>query len=259
MAAERQIERTDSARKEAERDFHNRRFGDQDDIRRPLDRWYGAVAACRRVQHQLVERYGRGRWVLEYGCADGQTSLSAENFIESMAQFHGIDLSDQAIRAARRSAEMRRLENCTFHEMDAEAMTFPDAQFDVVFGSGILHHLDLQRSFSEIARVLKPGGRAIFSEPLGHNLAFRIFRNLTPRLRTIDEHPLLVKDLNIARRHFCSIDSRNFGLTTLLAVPFQRPFAQSRLMRACERLDDVLLRLPMLRDNAWFTLIVLAK
>src|SRR3546814_1101008 len=78
--------------------------------------------------------------------------------------------------------------------MNAEAMTFPDDSFDLVFGSGIIHHLDIDRAFGEIARVLRPGGRAVFIEPLGLNPAIELYRRFTPSARTPDEHPLLRRD-----------------------------------------------------------------
>ena len=45
-------------------------------------------------------------------------------------------------------------------------MPFPDDSIDVVFGIAILHHLDLDLVSREVRRVLKPGGRAIFQEPV---------------------------------------------------------------------------------------------
>jgi SAM-dependent methyltransferase len=47
---------------------------------------------------------------------------------------------------------------------EAEAMPFEDESFDIVFGHAVLHHLpNLQASFDEFMRVLKPGGRIFFA------------------------------------------------------------------------------------------------
>src|SRR5262249_62341576 len=46
---------------------------------------------------------------------------------------------------------------------EAERLPFPDESFDLVFGHAVLHHLpDLDASFEEFARVLRPGGTVVF-------------------------------------------------------------------------------------------------
>ena len=46
----------------------------------------------------------------------------------------------------------------TFQIMDAHHLEFPDDTFDIVFGTGILHHLDFETALREIFRVLKKDG-----------------------------------------------------------------------------------------------------
>ena len=48
---------------------------------------------------------------------------------------------------------------------NAEQMPFRDGSFDAVYGSSILHHLDLDAALAEVHRVLRPGGRMAFAEP----------------------------------------------------------------------------------------------
>jgi ubiquinone/menaquinone biosynthesis C-methylase UbiE len=54
----------------------------------------------------------------------------------------------------------------TFLAMNAEAMSFEDNKFGLVYGRWIIHHLDVDRCFSEVAPVLKPNGVASFYEPM---------------------------------------------------------------------------------------------
>lgn len=151
----------------------------------------------------MVERQAAGAHVLEYGCAVGDWSLQ---LAPSVARVDGIDISDVAIRKARESATSLGLDNAFFHAMDAQATSFEDDTFDLVFGSGIIHHLDTRRCLEEIRRILKPGGLAIFKEPLGQNTIINVYRALTPFARTVDEHPLLPADLQIARSLFKEVD-----------------------------------------------------
>jgi ubiquinone/menaquinone biosynthesis C-methylase UbiE len=60
-------------------------------------------------------------------------------------------------------ARRRGLVNMTFQQADAEALPFPSHRFDVVTCRfGIMFCPNAGQAFREIARVLKPGGRAAF-------------------------------------------------------------------------------------------------
>jgi SAM-dependent methyltransferase len=246
-------------RKKTERQFHNQRYGAEHDIREPLNKWYAAVAACARAQAEMVRRYAKGARVLEFGCADGRISLEYERLADEAVSFHGIDISDQAIEVARNFAISQGLTNCTFTPMDAESLAFPDNDFDLVFGRGVLHHLDLGRALPGIARVLRSGGKAIFTEPLGHNLALNLFRKMTPHLRTPDEHPLLLSDVRLATTIFHRVEYQFFGFMTLLAVPVGKTRLGPQIMKLCEQADNLLLRIPLIQRNAWSVLLVLTK
>jgi SAM-dependent methyltransferase len=250
---------TDPQRKESERAFHNERYGGVVDSRESLNKWYAAVGTGARRQIECIEALAEGAKVLEYGCADGRLSLIEEDIARNAEQFFGIDISDQAIDTARSTAAKLAFDHCHFEPMDAERMSFGDSEFDLIFGRGIIHHLDLNKSFAEIKRVLRPGGNAVFFEPMGHNPAINRFRKKTPELRTPDEHPLLAKDFRLAQSHFRRVETEFFGLTTLGAVPFAGTSFGRGLMNACERTDRLLLRIPGLRRNAWFVLLTLTK
>ena len=130
---------------------------------------------------------------MEYGCGTGALAFDlAEQGSNSVA----IDISPVAISEAEQVAHARGL-TARFEEMNAEAMTFDNDSFDLVFGSGILHHLDMERATQEVIGVLRPGGRAVFIEPLGYNPIINAYRRVTPTMRTEDEHPLLRSDLEL--------------------------------------------------------------
>jgi SAM-dependent methyltransferase len=247
----------DSKRKESERQFHNARFGAEADPRAGINRWYAAVDEGSRLQLDLITGAAAGRRVLEYGCGNGVFCLRETQLAQISGEYHGIDISDLAIAQARRSLDESQRRHCHFEQMDAEALAYPDQYFDLVFGRGIIHHLTVRRAYAELSRVLKPGGQAIFFEPMGHNLAINLFRRRTPDLRTSDEHPLLTSDLREARGYFSRVESRFYGLATLAAVPFSRRLPG--LMAGCAALDRVLLKLPILRSQAWFVLLTLVK
>jgi SAM-dependent methyltransferase len=100
------------------------------------------------------------------------------------------------------------------HLMDANDLTFEDESFDIVFGGAILHHLDIEKSVNHIHRVLKPGGKIVFLEPLNMNPLYRIYRKLNPQERTPDEHALVSKDFKLIRSKF-SFDHYFFDFFTV--------------------------------------------
>ncbi len=242
-----------TTRLQTEREFHNAIHSDKQ--RAGVGRWYAAVRSGEQLQNDKVCLAAAEKIVLEYGCADGELSLRQLALPAIAREFHGIDISDHAIAEARQGAQARGYGNAYFHEMDAERMTFADGTFDLVFGRAILHHLDLAACFAEIVRVLKPGGLAIFYEPMGHNPLINWYRRRTPELRTPDEHPLVAADLRLAANFFSGIQVTAFGLTTLAAAAMPFP----SLMRRMEGLDRFLFHSEKLRRQAWFELLELSR
>jgi ubiquinone/menaquinone biosynthesis C-methylase UbiE len=112
---------------------------------------------------------------LEIGCGTGYFSL---NLMQAgvIEQLTCTDISYGMVEALNANAERLGLrERVRATLADAESLPFPDASFDLVVGHAVLHHLpDLDRAFSEFARVLVPGGRIVFAgEPsrIGDRLA----------------------------------------------------------------------------------------
>ena len=130
----------------------------------------------------------------------------------------------------------------TFMMMDAHKLEFPDNHFDVVFGTGILHHLELDRALAEISRVLKPDGIFLFGEPMDTNPVGQLIRRLTPKARTADERALRQPELaRIAKEFDCT-----FYFEQLLSVPagvvsrLLFKSADNPLTRAAFRADEFL-------------------
>jgi SAM-dependent methyltransferase len=176
---------------------------------------------------------------------------------DQASEIVGIDISDVAVREATARAEQAGL-NAKYLVMDAESLSFPDQAFDLICSVAVLHHLDLRKGYAEIARVLRPNGTAVFMEPLGHNPLINLYRWLTPTMRTPDEHPLLMRDLELARNYFDRVEVRFFVLSSLAAMFVHRTRVFRPVLHSLEKLDQLLFKvLPPIRRYAWQVVIVL--
>ena len=242
----------------AEREFHNRKFGDAQDHGAPDSIYALPRAAYRSFEGELQSR-AAGADILEYGCGD--CSYLAQ-LIEWGGRVTAIDISDEAIDAARELAAERGLaDRASFARMNAEDLTFPDDSFDLIVGRAILHHLDLEKAYASIARVLRPGGTAVFLEPLGHNPLINLYRRFTPHLRTEDEHPLLMRDIELAKRHFDRVELNYFTLLSMGTLAFAKvPVLWDPTLKVLDALDAGLFKLlPVTGRWAWTVSMVLSK
>ena len=239
---------------EREKEFHNKAFGD--DTRQVTDKYYLIAQSSRKYFTDLTKKCGHGMQVLEYGCGPGS---SAFMLAQLGAIVKGIDISEVAIERARKLEDVKKL-GVTFEVMNAVELSFDDNTFDMICGSGILHHLQLDKAYSELARTLKPGGIAVFLEPLGHNILINMYRNRTPELRTDDEHPLLVGDIRLAYKYFDIVETRYFHLSSLGAVLLRNSPIFAPMLNFLESADRLLFSLiPLLKRYAWAVVIVLGK
>lgn len=119
-----------------------------------------------------------GLRIIDFGCGSGaNTALLAGRG----AHVWAIDISADLLRLGeRRLAVSGRAGAATFIAGSAHDLPFPDESIDIVFGIAILHHLDLDLVSPEVLRVLKPGGRAIFQEPVRNSAVIRFVRSLIP-------------------------------------------------------------------------------
>jgi len=202
-----------------------------------------------------------GRLVLEYGCGNyGDLSCA---LARAGAKVVAGDISGESVQSTYQVAARHGLLGAVRPlKMDCEVLPFGDGVFDLVVGRAILHHLRLEAGLAEIRRVLVPGGRAVFIEPLGMNPLLNLYRRLTPGQRTPDEHPLRAADFRLFERYFARVEHAEFNFLPLGLLFLGRFFKnKSRLNRWLLRLQaaDRLLfaRFPYLARFSWTTVVTL--
>ena len=110
-----------------------------------------------------LARLADGERVLDVGCGTGSLAIMARRRVGASGDVVGIDASPAMVARAR-SKTARAGIDVSFTHGVAEALPFPDARFDAVLSTMMLHHLPRnarQECAREIRRVLRPGGRVL--------------------------------------------------------------------------------------------------
>ena len=123
--------------------------------------------------------------ILDYGCGIGESLKKVIDF--KPKKIIGIDISEVSIQKAKNIIDKSNI-NIELLVDNCEKTKFENGTFDIVYGTGILHHLDMKTCIEEINRILKPGGKILFIEPLGTNPLINFYRKLTPKSRSKDEN-----------------------------------------------------------------------
>jgi ubiquinone/menaquinone biosynthesis C-methylase UbiE len=161
--------------------------------------------------------------ILDVGCGPGTMALLAKSDYPTV-NVHGIDAGEEMIALARQKA-VQRGTDADFRLGLAQELPYPDASFDVVMNSLVMHHLPQEvrdQTVAEMYRVLKPGGRLLiveFEPPT--NPLYRTFLSLlVGRMTGIDNSYLapLLKDAG-----FTQVSNGSTGSALTITVTGQKP------------------------------------
>jgi SAM-dependent methyltransferase len=106
-------------------------------------------------------------WVLEIGSGSGRYALYVAE--TTRCQVIGLDVNGEGVRNASALAERQNLsKQVRFQQCDvSQPLPFADASFDAVYANDVFCHIPGRLALlKELWRVLKPGGRMIFSDAL---------------------------------------------------------------------------------------------
>ncbi|OGN10599.1 MAG: hypothetical protein A3J46_05315 [Candidatus Yanofskybacteria bacterium RIFCSPHIGHO2_02_FULL_41_11] len=110
--------------------------------------------------------------VLEVGCGTG---LFTGQLALTNNQIVAIDISPALLDLAQKRTVFQ---NVIFKNEDAHRTSFEDQSFDFIVGISALHHLDIKLALKEFFRLLKPGGKIMFTEPNMLNPQIFIQKNI---------------------------------------------------------------------------------
>ena len=209
----------------------------------------------------------RGKRLLDLGAGLGESSVY---FALRGARVTTVDLSPQMVEMAVKLGKHYGVE-LEGIVSGAEDFNLPSSTYDLIYVANTIHHIhDRASLFEQMSRALKPGGKFFSYDPLAYNPAINVYRRMASQVRTLDESPLRVADVKLARKYFQNVDHREFWLLTLVLFvkyyfldginPNQDRYWKRILRETPERiwwwmplraLDRLLTRIPLVRWFSW--------
>lgn len=217
----------------------------------------------------------KGKRLLDLGCGAGENSVY---FTQRGAECVATDYSPGMVEKASKLAVANGVE-IEARTMNAAEIDFPDNSFDIVYAANLLHHLpEPEVVIREMHRVLKPGGKACFWDPLRHNPVINVYRRMASEVRTDDETPLHINITRFVESLFSRTVYDTFWLATLwIFLRFylvervdpnkerywKKIIAEHRRLeptyQRLERLDNLIKGLPFVKRFAWNLAVVATK
>ena len=186
--------------------------------------------------------------ILDYCCGTGNFSIYPAL---QGHEVYGIDISKQSVELAKKKIKQFNLNKCNFYCMDSENINFENNFFDLVLCYNSLTYLDLPIALKDLKRVIKPNGKLIIMDSLGHNIFYNFNRKINisrwgQNLQS--EFKLMkIKDITFFEKYFSKSEIKYFGflcsilyfLNTKLKLSIHRSISSM-----CIKLDNFIFKLP---------------
>jgi arsenite methyltransferase len=107
----------------------------------------------------------KGERVVDVGSGAGFDSFVAAHQVGTTGKVMGVDMTEEMLTKSRSTVKKLELSNVEFREGFAESLPVEDGWADVVISNGVINLCaNKKKTFSEIFRVLRPGGRIQFAD-----------------------------------------------------------------------------------------------
>ena len=146
----------------------------------------------RELRIELIKQFCSEKAVLDMGCGSGEYTCLTAKWAKEVV---GLDFSEAMLRGLKKRLRNKKIKNVWLIQNDLERkLSLKDAAFDTVYSFATLYYIsNLSSLISEMYRVLKPGGHAIFSLGNLWSINTLMARNADSGLRSYHVSPGMMK------------------------------------------------------------------
>jgi ubiquinone/menaquinone biosynthesis C-methylase UbiE len=201
----------------------------------------GKLRWKRRVK-MLCDNLSKNLTVLELGCGTGYFT---KELIKTNAKIIALDISPELLEYAKSNVQS---DNIEFMLENAYLMPFKDSTFDVILGSSVVHHLEIDLAIKEIFRVLKKNGRVQFTEPNMLNPQIALQKNIPFFKKIMGDSP----DETAFFRWKLKRKFIEAGFSSINIIPFDflHPKTPKLFIKLIEKIGPGFEKVPLLKEFA---------
>ncbi len=209
------------------------------------------------AQEYAYQKMGdlKGKKVLEIGCGMG---INSTLLTQKGASVTAIDISQKRLAWVKCLLKDDHA-HPTFLRANGEILPFHENSFDIVYSNAVLIHLDKLKTAREVFRVLKPGGTAIFIEPLKYHPLVNLYRyTFGPKIWREIASYFSFQDIRQMGQCFNTFDHHEFYLFSFFS--FYWDFGHRNVSKfkkslsRWQKFDKFLTQIcPLINRLSWFT------
>jgi 2-polyprenyl-3-methyl-5-hydroxy-6-metoxy-1,4-benzoquinol methylase len=179
---------------------------------RKCARWRTYYPEC--VVHFLTKH--QPEHICDFGCGSGEMACRLGLLGYRVT---GLDVSPDLIEVARERAVREGVaDRVTFVVADGASAPLTEGAFDAVLAMSVVHHMPIDEALNALERLLRPGGRIAFLEPVAYSRTLQWLRNRTPVEKDVspDERQLCAAEIDHISERFIIEEQRHFLMVARL-------------------------------------------